>query len=106
MIEIILTSESKQKFNINLNNFTYSIEILYNNRTGIWSLSLSENNEKLLESLNLIGGVNLLENYNLSLSNLFIVNLSENDDPDFNNLSINCKLVILNDQELVDVGAV
>lgn len=111
MIEIPLTNDPEQIFSVRINNLAYDFRVILNSRAnngrGIWSLDISRQGVDILVGLALVSGVNLLEQHNLPISNLFVVNLDNSDqDPTKTNLGSGSKLFILSEEELNNVQTV
>ena len=101
MIEIPLTSDPEQLFSIVLNDDTYDVRVTLNSRTGIWSISFSIGDVTLVDGVALLGGIDILDQYNFPIGNIFIVNLDKPDmDPEQDNLGIVARLFMLTDSEV------
>lgn len=101
MIEIPLTSDPEQLFDITLNGELYSCRVVLASRTGIWTISFYQNDIAIAEGISLLGGVDLTQQYNIPITNLYMVNLSNNSlDPSKDNFGTNSKLFILTDSEI------
>ena len=107
MIEIPLSNSPEQIFNINLSGENYTFRVLVNSRTGLWTLDLSQNNIDILLGVGLVGGVNILDQYNIAITNMFMINTDNPSlDPTVLNLGSVSRLFILNEEELENVQAV
>lgn len=103
MIEIPLTADPEQNFTITLNDTNYGIRVILNSRTGLWAMNFSVDEVPLVSGVGLVGGVDILSQYNLDISNMFIVNLvSPNQDPSKDNLGTGARLFMLTDEEVVN----
>lgn len=103
MIEIPLTNDPEQLFSIVLVEETYDIRIILNSRTKVWSISFSQSGVDIIVGVALLSGVDIFDQYNLPISNLYIVNLDNSKlDPTDNNLGIVAKLFILTDEEITN----
>ena len=101
MIEIPLNSSPEQLFSSTLNGETYDIRVVLNSRTGIWSISFAQNGEDIINGVAILGGIDILQQYNLLINNIYLVNLDNaSQDPSKNNLGIVAKLFILTEEEL------
>lgn len=101
MIEIPLTTQPEQKFNITLSGLTYELRVIVNSRLKLWTVSFAQNGIDLVNGITMVSGVDLMIPYNLPFDNMYIVNLdNSNLDPDKDTLGINSKLVILTDEEV------
>lgn len=101
MIEIPLTSDPEQNFTITLNGTNYGIRVILNSRTGLWTINFSIDEVPLVNGVGLVGGVDILSQYNLDISNVFMVNLaSPNQDPSKDSLGTNARLFMLTDEEV------
>jgi hypothetical protein len=96
MIEVPLNSNPEQLFSITLNGNTYDIRVILNSRTGVWSISFSQSGVDILVGVSLLGGVDILNQYNIPIENAYVVNLDNtNQDPTKTNLGTVAKLFIL-----------
>lgn len=101
MIEIPLNSNPEQLFSIILSGDTYDCRVILNSRTGVWSISFSQSGVDIVVGVSLLGGVDILKQYNIPIENIYIVNLDNaNQDPTRNNLGAVAKLFILTDEEV------
>lgn len=101
MIEIPLNSNPEQLFSITLDGNTYDCRVILNSRTGVWSISFSQSNVDILVGISLLGGVDILKQYNIPIENVYVVNLdSTNEDPTSSNLGTVAKLFILTEEEV------
>lgn len=101
MIEIPLTSSPEQLFSVTLGGEKYDMRVTINSRTGVWSLSLGQDGETLVDGVALVGGVDVFAPYNIGIENAYVVNLDEpNLDPGRDNLGAVSKLFILTDEEV------
>lgn len=78
MLELPVTSDSAQSFTTQLNDAKYTFDILYNDRSGVWTMSLTDTATQVLiaASLPLVIGQGLLDSYNLGIGELFAVDTS------------------------------
>jgi hypothetical protein len=101
MIEVPLNSNPEQIFSITLEGNTYDARVKLSSRTGIWSLSLSQSGVDIVSGVNLLGGVDIFSQYNIPISNAYVVNLDNPRlDPNKSNLGTSAKLFILTDEEV------
>jgi hypothetical protein len=101
MIEIPLNSSPEQLFSITLEGNTYDCRVILNSRTGVWSISFSQSGEDIVSGVSLLGGIDILKQYNIPIENAYVVNLDNtNLDPTKDNLGISAKLFILTDEEV------
>jgi len=101
MIEIPLTSSPEQNFSIILNNINYDIRVILNSRLVSWSISLSKEGVNILDGVALLGGIDIMSQYNLLIKNMYIVNLNNpNQDASDTNLGTVSRLFILTDEEI------
>lgn len=100
MIEIPLTSEPSQVFNINLDNINYAMRVIYNTRVGIWSLDVESDDFTVFGTV-LVGGVDIFKQHPGPLKNVIVVNVSDSTmDATADNLGSTVVLVILADEDL------
>lgn len=101
MIEVPLNSNPEQLFSITLNGNTYDCRVILNSRTGVWSISFSQSGVDIVVGVSLLGGVDILNQYNIPIENAYIVNLDNtNQDPTKTNLGTVAKLFILTEEEV------
>ena len=100
MIEIPLTSEPEQLFSTSISGVKYNFRVIYGIRSG-WSMSISTDNEDLLDGVSLVGGVDLFKQHNIPIKNAYIVNLNNpSEDATSDNMGTSVKLFILTDDEV------
>ena len=101
MIEIPLSSSPEQLFSSTLNDETYDIRVALNSRTGVWSISFAQNGTDIVTGVAILGGIDILQQYNLPIENMYLVNLDDSSlDPSKENLGTVAKLFILTDEEV------
>lgn len=101
MIEIPLNSSPEQLFSIVLNEESYDVRVVLSSRTGIWTLSLSQNGVDIITGVALVGGVDIFEQYPLPIQNAYVVNIEDPSlDPSKTNLGTSARLFILTDEEV------
>jgi len=102
MIEIPLTSGAEQVFSIVLNEETYDVRVALNSRTGVWGISFAQNGTDIVNGVAILGGIDILNQYNLPIENMYMVNLDNSKlDPSKTNLGTGAKLFMLTDAEVV-----
>lgn len=101
MIEIPLNSSPEQLFSITLNGETYDCRVILNSRTGVWSISFAQSGVDIVNGVALLGGVDILKQYNIPIENAYVVNLDmPNQDASKDNLGTVARLFILTDEEV------
>lgn len=101
MIEIPLNISPEQTFNIILGEETYDMRVVLNSRLEQWSISVSQNGVSIIEGVALVGGIDIFNQYNIPLSNAYVVNINNGRlDPTRLNLGFAAKLMLLTDEEL------
>ena len=101
MIEIPLNSSPEQLFSITLNGSTYDCRVILNSRTGVWSISFAQSGVDIINGVSLLGGIDVLNQYNIPIENAYVVNLDNtNQDPTKTNLGTVAKLFILTEEEV------
>lgn len=104
MIEIPLTASPEQIFSILISDNVYDIRVILNSRTGVWSISFAQNGTDILNGIALVGGVDILNQFNIPITNAYVINLENPTlDPNKTNLGIVAKLFILTDDEVAGV---
>jgi len=105
MIEIPLNARSAQNFNITIDGNVFNCRVILNSRTGVWSIDFSQDGIDLVKGVSLLGGVDQLQQYNLPITNMYIVNLDDTDqDPTKVNLGTGSKVFILTAEEVASGG--
>lgn len=101
MIQIPLTSQSEQKFTIEIQETLYNMRVLFNTRNSVWYISIAdEQNKSILNEVALLGGVNILEQYNVKLKNMFSITLENPKlDPTGTNLGVENFLYIVEEDD-------
>lgn len=101
MLEIPLSSSPEQLFSITLDGETYDCRVVLNSRTGVWSISFAQSGVDIIVGIALLGGVDIMKQYNLPIKNIYIVNLDNSKlDASKDNLGTVSKLFILTDEEV------
>lgn len=101
MIEIPLDSKPEQIFSITIDGNTFDCRVILNSRTGVWSISFAQSGVDVINGIALVGGIDILNQYNIPIENAFVINLDQtNLDPSKTNLGIIAKLFILTDAEV------
>jgi len=101
MIEVPLNSSPEQLFSITLDGNTYDCRVILNSRTGVWSISFAQSGVDIINGIALLGGVDILNQYNIPINNMYIVNLNNtNEDASKINLGTVSRLFILTDAEV------
>ncbi len=104
-IEIILTSDGSQTFSTVLDGTSYSFDVSYNIRMGVWVCDISASGVTLVKGVTLVGGVDILNQYTFELGYLFVVNVDNpTKDAIPDNLGIDVKLFKLTEEEVVSLG--
>lgn len=101
MIEIPLNSNPEQLFSITLDGSTYDCRVILNSRTSVWSISFSQSGVNIVNGIALLGGVDILNQYNIPIENMYIVNLNNSsEEASKTNLGTIAKLFVLTDTEV------
>ena len=101
MIEIPLNASPEQLFSITLAGENYDCRVTLNSRTGVWSISFSQQGVHILSGVSLLGGVDIFQQYDFPVKNAYVVNLEQPaEDPSKTNLGTGARLFILTDEEL------
>lgn len=104
-VEITLTPDGSQIFSTNIEGITYKFKVSFNRRMNLWVASISQGSISLVNGIGLVGGVNILKQYTLSLDYIFIVNLDNSDiDASADNLGISVKMFKLSEEEVGSIG--
>lgn len=105
ILDLQITSEPCQRFEITLGELDYSVEIKFNDRSGVWTIDLNEvvTSKILFAGVPLLLGEDLLSPYNYNIGKLMLLNNSaEFKDATSENLGSSLSLYYLTDDELVD----
>jgi len=107
MIILPVTSSPEQRLSTIIDGIRYLFRIIYNSRAGTWSLSINTTqNEAIINGVVLVGGVNLLGHVDIGISNMFTINVNdENQDATFDNFASDVVITILTDDELDGISA-
>ena len=101
MIEIPLNSNPEQLFTMVLDGHTYDFRVISNSRLKIWSMGISKDGVQLVDNIALLGGVNIMAQYNIGIREAYIINMNEPSlDPAFDSLGTTSKLVLVTDGEI------
>lgn len=101
MLEIPLNSSPEQLFSVPLDGETYNCRVVLNSRTGVWGIDFAQNNVDIVVGIALLGGVDIMDQYNIPITNMYVVNLDDDTlDPGKDNLGTVAKLFMLTDEEL------
>ena len=104
MIEIPLDSNPEQLFSITLDGNTYDMRVKLNSRLQQWSASFAQSGVDILNGIALVGGIDILQQFNIPIDNMYVVNLdNESLDPSADNLGTVAKLFVLTDAEVSSV---
>lgn len=110
MFEIPLTSDPSQTFTTTLEGQVYGFRVIYNTRyedLGVWTFTLEQNSQTILAGIPIVLGVDLLQQYPISLKNLYAVNIENKIlDATKDNLGSAVKLVLFTDEEIASVSPV
>lgn len=102
MIEIPVSNSPEQLFSLEIDQVVYNFRIIYNTRWQVWTMDVLDNsNIEILTGVTLVGGVNLLEQHNIGITNLFAINIADRSlDANIENLGTDVGLFILTEAEL------
>lgn len=104
MVVLPLTNDPQQRFSINLFGQVYDMEISINTRTSVWGMSIFQNNLPVIYNIGLLGGVNVLSQYNLPLDYAFVINTDDiRLDPTIDNFGDTVRVVFLNEAEFQQI---
>ena len=78
MIEIPLTNSPEQIFSIALIGETYDCRVALNSRTQTYSISF----DGLIHGVAMVGGVDIVKQYNLPIKQLLILNVDDSNAKD------------------------
>ena len=105
MLEIPLSNSPDQQFRINLDNERYDIEVVYNTRSGIWHITISRAGTRIIDSVAMLGGIDIFNPYNIPIRNAYVVDENNNLlDPTRETFGVSVKLFILTDAEEEQIG--
>ena len=75
MIELPVTSDAAQTFTTQLDTAKYTFDIVYNDRSGVWTVSLTNTATQVViaDAIPIVLGQGLLSAYNFGIGELFAV---------------------------------
>jgi hypothetical protein len=104
MIEIPLDNSPEQVFSIRLENLVYRLRVTLNSRLAVWDIGFWRNDIPVVTGVALLGGIDILNQYNLALKNLFVVNTEgEPLDPTKENLGTGNRLILIPEDEFIEL---
>lgn len=104
IIELPLSNDAAQAFTTQLGSTKYDFQVVYNERSGVWMLSMYDNTTKdpILTSLPLVLGQELFAPYNLNIGRMLVVDLSnQNSEATYNDLGDRVKVYWFSDDEVL-----
>lgn len=100
MLEIPLNSSPEQIFDISISGSIYSLRVIYNTRSKVWTADIYRGSTTFISGLTLVGGVDLSAHLNIPIKNLYLVNLEDSSkDPTDSNLGLAARLFIVPEVE-------
>lgn len=102
MIELPLTSDPSQTFSVVIGGTKFNLEVLRNSRIRPpWSVNFLRGAAPLVYNVPLAGGIDIVKQHNLGISNMYVVNM-DNPDVDITTeeLGVVGRLFILTDEEM------
>lgn len=105
ILDLQITSEPCQRFEITLGEIDYNIEIKFNDRSSVWTIDLIESitSKILFAGVPLLLAEDLLAPYNYGIGKLMLVNNSaELSDATSENLGTSLSFYYLTEDELID----
>lgn len=106
MIEIPLENIPEQIFSISIEGQAYDMRVISNYRRNAWSISIAQNGEDLINGVELLGGVDILQQHNLPFKNLYMITLTDpSQDPNLETLGTDSRLFLLTDEEAAEIEA-
>lgn len=106
ILDLQITSEPCQRFEITLGELDYRIEIKFNDRSLVWTMDLAEEVSGLVlfAGVPLLLGEDLLAPYNYKIGRLMLLNNSaEFKDATSENLGASLSLYYVTDNEFLSV---
>lgn len=78
ILELSFSSDASQSFVSQLGERKIGFSAIYNDRSGIWTMSLEDDTTKevLVQSIPLVLGQELLEPYNLGIGRMIVIDTS------------------------------
>lgn len=79
IIELPITSDAAQTFVTQLGDVKYQFDVIYNDRSGIWTMTITEfvSQVVIISGLPIVLGQPLLEPYNFGIGELLVSDTSE-----------------------------
>jgi len=104
MIEIPLNIDSEQTQHVVIDNIIYDITVIFNYRVSLWTMNIFiKDTDNGISCVPLSEGTNLLKQYNLPISNAYLINLDNNGNVTREGLGTIAKLFVLSQEELNSV---
>lgn len=104
IIELPISNDASQIFTTQLGDTKYDFQVVFNERSGVWMLDISDNTTKtpLLTSLALVLGQELFEPYNLNIGRLLVVDTSNQSlEATFDDMGDRVKVYWFSDDEVL-----
>lgn len=78
IIELPITSDAAQTFVTQLDDVKYQFDVIYNDRSGVWTMTITEYVAQtvIVNGLPIVLGQPLLEPYNFGIGELLVVDTS------------------------------
>lgn len=79
ILELPITSDAAQTFVTQLGDVKYQFDVIYNDRSGVWTMTIAEfvSQAIVISGLPLVLGRSLLEPYNFGIGELIVSDTSE-----------------------------
>ncbi len=99
--EVPLSNDPEQLFRFNAGGASYEARVIFNYRSGMWSISLATNGAPLVSGVPMLSGIDIFRQYNIGIKNVYMVNV-ENiiADPTSSGLGSVSKMIIFDDGDI------
>lgn len=101
MIEIPVNSDLAQRFSVAIDGVRYRVRVTYNSFREVWTMDLEDSSGPVVSGISLVGGVDLVKQYNLPFQGMYVINLEDSSaDASATNLGEEVRVVILEEGDL------
>lgn len=100
-LQIPIDTTEDQQVRVLVDETRYTFRFIWNELLEFWSMDISTDTTTLMQGKNLAGGAELINQYNLPFSNIYVVNLVDNAaEMVLANTGTTSLLVILSDEDI------
>ena len=98
MLFFKLTNEPHQRFTLAVDGVNFTFSLTYCSRygsEGVWSLSIERGGSRLVSSVPVLQGVDILRQHDIGIQNLYCVGLNTDSDPSINVIENNSEMMFV-----------